>query len=1244
MLTSLLQTIKPSHLTRQSTTPLESLTEDTHTYSLLFPDGNGPHRFNIDSQPHGYGDLHSPRTSATHSDFPIYNDVDLSFPRDVRILIAQAGTSSANAELIFDSKPPPVSESPRLNATRHSRNSSRTDFAVGSVPGVGRARGGGTAVSSIPEDHPHHRRTSSAFSTSGAFDRRARRTSISSVNSVFESSYDIGRDKDDVEKIALGCMFENATSSYKGMSNKVHIVPLASKPYENAYLSQSLGAELSSSFVKPQLVRKPSSLSKSHIPGDMLMPQLDTDLPYKSPPHIGTIQNEPNRRTVLVTRTFSISWVDEEAQIDEHHGFGPPISRNPEPQPNVAPQGEKRRVHSRTYRSPMYAVTIVLQLPIAPREDSPPISRTGTFGRKSMRKDSSSHHSTMSFGSYESERRAQWPGAESFSGLDAMASMALNSDVDDRVDLIGQHWDILSRTLTTLQTLAQNKILELLKPIARTTRILRVPTNALVHDADVKHAAEESGLRVVRGMRLPRARTGHGLWPAWREEARWLGNWASGREENFFFLILISAFLGTHTEWLQSLAPKAYRRKFREHQRLNVSNRMSVPNRTVIISANKMAARRLIFLLAAFLPTNHSYHGEGSPLRPGTSSSFRAYSQSPPSHFPISRQESLRRTINRRGKQGPSRAVGISSRASSVTATCDSVDDRTETGTIRPFGSEHHVRRPSDARSIRSKLAMTDLEPIAQKATAVTSPTTPGSIIVQPHFARQSSYGSGLQSGHSRSSSAASATLMQPLNRGDSTELQSARPWNPFKLFGLGQRRDSSSQYSDILQTTDEGLGIAGVMNAGSSSKLQQMVDEAHGSPRDLDSRRSFDSQNYRGEITSPELRDLSPERFGTTDGAKPIDVPLKMSVNKEDGVIDVEIPFGEFGSPAILSPTLAGDHSGSSYGGSSFGQHSILAASPRDPEHPLNVSGWLDKVHPDFTLQAIRPYSDMIKDIKAAMSAEPTPPLSQPLPDDVGTVEKWLDVCTTLVADTSSFAITRIRLRRLVRFVRSIPQVPTTPGSFNMRSQYGNPYRESTLVGSSVSAMATTEFTIDEKFEEETVSNMDHEFVDVVGRVTGMSANSSTAPSNTSSRSSSRRGRTMGMDDGTEPSGDNARDCQRLIIGRLETIVAAETREKSKTRNADEVDSKENTAPLHLNNLLREGIRKWLDDLDSKPVADSHSREEVPSRDTSVTSENSVHPSHRPLVKETPDALASDGHMTPNHNTESSADSLLSS
>ena len=166
-------------------------------------------------------------------------------------------------------------------------------------------------------------------------------------------------------------------------------------------------------------------------------------------------------------------------------------------------------------------------------------------------------------------------------------------------------------------------------------------------DKEIQTAAELTGNRVVSGMRIPRVMTGQGKWGVWREEARWLGRWAGRREQNFFFFNLLTAFLGNHTEWLNVLGPKWYRKRHREQQKATAGEILTIPNRTVIVSPDKMAARRLIFLLAAFLPPNASAMGESTYPRPGTSASLRAYSQSPPTNMPPSRQPSLRRQIKR---------------------------------------------------------------------------------------------------------------------------------------------------------------------------------------------------------------------------------------------------------------------------------------------------------------------------------------------------------------------------------------------------------------------------------------------------------------------------------------------------------------------------------------------------------------------------------------------------------------------
>jgi hypothetical protein len=339
----------------------------------------------------------------------------------------------------------------------------------------------------------------------------------------------------------------------------------------------------------------------------------------------------------------------------------------------------------------------------------------------------------------------------------------------------------------------------------------------------------------------------------------------------------------------------------------------------------------------------------------------------------------------------------------------------------------------------------------------------------------------------------------------------------------------------------------------------------------------------------------------------KPIDVPLKTTVNKEDGVIDVEVPFEDFGSP-LLSPPLPGDNSGSSFGGSSFGQNSFLCTNNARAEHPLNVAGWLDCVHPDFTLQAVRPGDSNIDDLKAAMSAEPSPPLNNlPSGNDSGEIEKWVDVSTSLVADTTTWTVQRIRLRRLVRYTRQhamplvTPSIHIVPGS---RSQYGNPYAQSNLAGGATASL--TAITLEESFVFERIMDMDGLFVDVLERILATStSHANTSPtkgptsaasnsnatskahsnsSTSSSRSNSQRGRPQQVP--TEETillaaeVDVPRDYRRIISATLEQIVAGVAHERL---NARAEPSRLRTLGTDAESTLREGISRWFDEVEAR-------------------------------------------------------------
>ena len=98
-----------------------------------------------------------------------------------------------------------------------------------------------------------------------------------------------------------------------------------------------------------------------------------------------------------------------------------------------------------------------------------------------------------------------------------------------------------------------------------------------------------------------------------------------------------------------------YRRQHYKRNRRSTSgegkeDRVGVRSRTIIVSRDKMAARRLIFLLSAFLPNNQQ--GHNSPIHRGRSGRsvtgmVGGYSQSPPSIIGSHKEESLLKKMNK---------------------------------------------------------------------------------------------------------------------------------------------------------------------------------------------------------------------------------------------------------------------------------------------------------------------------------------------------------------------------------------------------------------------------------------------------------------------------------------------------------------------------------------------------------------------------------------------------------------------
>lgn len=1033
------------------------------------------------------------------------------------------------------------------------------------------------------------------------------------------------KESTDLANICLDCMFGNLAMNYRGNSNKIHIVPLENKSAEAPLLSSSV-QDAASSLGRAEGLRRRSNLAKSYTPAN-----LPTELPRND--STDSISKEPRRRTIFITRMFSVTFPDEdtEARTPTPQSSLPKGNGFPFPSTSTKAGPSKPPYVSHPRKSPMYAITLILNLPVSHSTANVRPSSRGINLRNPAHMSSSAPGQDSLGSSLDSDRRAGWAFIDSNLGVDSLLSSSLTSDVDDRVDVVGQHWDVIMRALTSLQYVVQERILAQFKspdaqslpafhqhrhqpsrtslrdmPSHPTRKPLRLQPNALMMDREIQTAAEITGTRVVSGMRIPRVMTGQGKWGVWREEARWLGRWAGRREQNFFFYNLLTAFLGNHTEWLNVLGPRWYRKRHRKQQKATAGETLIITNRTVIVSPDKMAARRLIFLLAAFLPPNAPNSGESnSLLRPGTSASLRAYSQSPPTNMPPSRKHSLRRQINRRprGQQSMTNMGLLQPNVQSTSQPLtEGSSERLETGVgevsraSRPVG---HSRR-SSAHSIRTNLVL----PSMSEGSAIvkdnnimmtTTTTTSQGTVPIAHFTlpRMRSSGPVPEQRPESSDSLASANLINTLQRSGtgqtsiaSNDSSNNSRWSGFMNFWSG-RRSSSTDQSDYLQTTDDGVGYRG--QERSRCQLEQMVQE-------LSMDRVFEGDMFEPPITTTTtIAENSPEIFpqGAGSGmpasaARPIpdrprtfEGPLKLSVNEKDGVIDVDIPLPDFDSP-LLSPLLAGYGSASSHHDSSFGESSVLSAPCGESDQPVNAAGWLSQFHPDFAIQAIKPYSELERDIKRAMSAEPTPLSAATTPSlETGPLERWVDVCSALIADTSAFKIKRISLRRLVKLTPTPTYQPSamTPSFSGLppgRSQYGNPYSAGTL------GPMMTEVHLAEKFDEEAMMDFDNTLIEGVDRVLAQSGEVTRVNSEQSSRSSSRRGRPDrnaefdALSHGELPQ----TDCKSVLFEALEAVVKDVTAERV-GREMLKSDQGKGQQKTFTDSSLKEGVRRWLTEVE---------------------------------------------------------------
>ncbi|KAL8800328.1 MAG: hypothetical protein Q9182_005255 [Xanthomendoza sp. 2 TL-2023] len=1177
--------------------PLESVTEESHTYDLLYPDFNALQQSQDQIYP-----LRRANPSSTASAANGYDDrgaLDIHTPRDIRIIVAQDGSLSQQAKVIFDTHPPPKLPHTRLGSPVSSKAGQNREIEL---PAALSRRTYTTPASPTKSKHSRFSSLNQIRATSpveqpsplspfsepyGAFgNARPRQSSTRPATSEGETHQNkLAREgKEEVESL-LDSMF-GSTGSTLTSGTKVHVRPAGTTQARNSsqYEANPRSPEPGASR------RRRTPLTRSTTANDMHL--LSTSAPAEP---AGLSRAWSQSPLMIITRLFTIdhSEILSSRSTTEQ---GQPTPANPggvhQDSPHVCdPSSLHETTTAKQIRCPGFAFALLLRLPHSPHPGWSSASQT------------------------VSPILHEMPGHSNF-GSDGQWYEGKLSSADREVEQITIHWSLIMRLLNSFEAVMRKRISDLLADVnmsspgqssqslaqdlnrdlrvaskfpvegarRRFQRPLQLPVDALQHLADVQRCAGQFGERVAVALRTRRVITGQGRWGIWREEARWVGRWAGSREQNFFFFNLLTAFLGSHTEWLESLdglrtRQSCYRSGYRgEATRL-------CRRQTVIVSADKMAARRLIFLLSAFL--NRTVPPmQDNLLLPTTAWLGSPFSPSPPSSLRLLRKQSLRREINRRqrGNWAPHGPTGPNGRSLSFSGPEDS-PDQDENHMFRSTNGQH-LRRASDARSIKSPALPTAAsEGRARKSSTTTYPTIlPDGPLPVAHFSsvsRDPLIGTAPVPRPGSSGSLASLSLKQTLQRSESNEhsnastgSQSFSRWGSLVSGFWSNRRGSSPDDVEIMGSPPEGLGISGVskMPARTSSPgtLARMVEEADAVPPiEPPNRRArqrlpeFSESAIVGDIdmTDEQPKSTHLTKAGlATERRKAEQCLEKLSVDDQDGIIDLDIPCcaSSFGSSA---GSMGCSHTATS----SFNdRYSAFTGSPnKERSQPLSsspsdVAGWLKEYNPDFSLQAVRPYPDLNKDIHEALrseSAAQSLATNRASSVDPATAD-WTDVMSILVANTTTFSITRVRLQHRSKMPTTVdPSSGHSPSEPSKQQQQPPP--------------------MEERITEDRIMDMDPTLIDAIERVLAQSGQSSRAPS-----PSARIPKSSDVPPPPHLEVPKS-ECKRLVLGALEEIVRsvqAEQEGGGRRISGEPVRRGEEEGEVEVpDSTLREGVRRWV-------------------------------------------------------------------
>jgi hypothetical protein len=1167
-------------------TELESSTDEAHTRQLLFPHAHTQIQSNFDDK----------------------GGLELDVTRDFRIILAQdAGGEENDGSVLFDSNAPDVQ-----NSTAGADTSTGQDRATGQL---GHKRGGSSATTPQSPGSPLSPKLAQPASLGGSHGPFHSRGRSFTLSGTFCGPENREVDTKDATKTFLNCMFGSSSTVKSGSSTKMHIISA-----DNSNISSSVTNPTSMRTTDPQGLaeqRRREPLTRAHTYGTARLGSI---------PEAGL---QRTRDTVLITRMFNVVVPEEkDSAVSEsiEQASSEAVSPDPYSQASGA-DGQLKRKKPRAKKTPAFAASVLIQLPRR-KSSSRPESRHGAYTPRPLQINESLSSS------YASDLQSSWAFLESMP-LSLTSSQSLIDAIDTRIEDLVEHFDVITRALAVIETKAKKRILELLKeadmasstPVPKppkeksmqrtNVRVLRVVPYALADSLELREASLQAIKRIYYALRIPKALTGYGLSEGgpWVEEARYVARFCGGRQQNFFLFNLLTAFLGSHTEWLSLLGPEWYRRRHRMQQRSR-QDVEPIVSRTVLLCNDRGIGRRLVFLLASFLPGPSQVDISASPLRPGTAFSFKhSSSQSPPVGH-LSRQQSLRRTIGKKTRDIQWATQNTNQQALSTSANSNDA----EHGELA-FAKEIVNRKPQradfDVRSIRTTpmlpIPINDMS-LKKTSAGTTSTVTPNLTTPVAHFSSGSSktesyFPPGLEI--TTPDSFASMNLARHLRRSSgntaepgSEQSTASTKWGSL-LSGVSgfwsNKQNTTSSTSETLPTSSVSQSMEirapdrSVLHdrPRSRNRLEEMADEVSQDRQQCDDqRRPSENDGFR---LSPDLQDLRRPKPST----------LKMKVDENDGVVDVDIrlpgflsssPDSGLGSPqpriARHTPSLTSLDGFASMQSSASnthrpGQHDLSAQS--------NVAGYLRKYHQDFSLQAVKHYPEVEDEVRASMLAELTPayaPTCAPPPESTGL---WVNVCTTLIADVRSFSIKRLSLKR--KIASATPE-STRRGS---KSNCTEPNHVTAAPLMLVEAIPQTslKFLPEEMITSEIVMDLDITLTDAIERILNRSSTQpSRQPSPTrhghSRQVSSSTASTMqtqaplskdaNVKDTFPPVADLPhQESRRMVVNALEEVVKSVNEDLNGSthgRNIQDDGSSSCEGPRqarHEESALREGVKQWL-------------------------------------------------------------------